>query len=190
MQGAAAARPWHERAGCSFSTVVDQDNRLSRLFGFKIVPNLFVLDPDGVLAVKWYSFWIDRDEEATMLPRIVSGDFAPFERGNPAGPGVAGRPLPAGQPQLLQELVETRTRLGAELLSQGRQDEAVREWRQALRWDPANFTLRKQLWVLLYPDKFYPELDKEWQKQRLAADLAEEEAEAAADCGPDGCVIS
>lgn len=58
--------------------------------------------------------------------------------------------------------------LGAALHQQGKTDEALRWWRVALERDPPNFTVRKQIWRIEHPEKFYPEIDLDWQKEQLA----------------------
>jgi tetratricopeptide (TPR) repeat protein len=45
---------------------------------------------------------------------------------------------------------------------------ALRWWRRALEIDPRNFTVRKQIWREEHPERFYPTIDTEWQKEQLA----------------------
>ncbi len=185
-----AARPWHEQAGATFPTVVDPDNTLGRLFDYKIIPNGFFLDEEGRLVGKWIGFSVDKAECLEAVNAFREGRLEPFER-TPEGPvGAPGVPPgqtepSAGLSSVERELYETRIRLGAELLKAGRKEEAAAEWQKALRMDPENFVLRKQIWKIRYPEKFSPEIDFEWQKEQLARERAEE----AAACGPDGCEI-
>jgi len=58
--------------------------------------------------------------------------------------------------------------LGTALYQQGRNDEALAWWKTARGLDPHNFTVRKQIWVVEHPERFYPTIDLEWQKQQLA----------------------
>jgi tetratricopeptide (TPR) repeat protein len=44
---------------------------------------------------------------------------------------------------------------------------ALRWWRRALELDPRNFTVRKQIWREEHPERFYPTIDTEWQKEQL-----------------------
>jgi hypothetical protein len=67
--------------------------------------------------------------------------------------------------------------LGRLLMDLGRPEEAVAEWRSALRRDPENFLIRKQIWAVEHPEKFHPSIDFDWQKKRLRQ---EREAEIAA----------
>ena len=84
-------------------------------------------------------------------------------------------------------LVETQLRLGAELFRRGARNEAVAEWKAALRRDPENLTIRKQMWMAEHPERFHPTIDVAWQKQQLERERAEEIAEGI--CGPDGCPL-
>jgi hypothetical protein len=84
-------------------------------------------------------------------------------------------------------LVETQLRLGAELLRRGAHNEAVAEWKAALRHDPENLTIRKQIWMAEHPERFHPTIDFEWQKGQLERERSEEIAQGI--CGPDGCPL-
>ena len=86
---------------------------------------------------------------------------------------------------LERELVMTKLQLGRVLLDGGRIEEAVAAWRDALRLDPQNFTIRKQIWVAEHPEKFFPTIDFAWQQEQLAAEREREIADGV--CGPDGC---
>jgi tetratricopeptide (TPR) repeat protein len=57
--------------------------------------------------------------------------------------------------------------LGTVLLQRGALDEAVSCWRTALANDPHNFTIRKQIWLAKHPEKFYPDIDLQWQREQL-----------------------
>ena len=57
--------------------------------------------------------------------------------------------------------------LGTALYQQGRTVEALASWRDALKLDPPNFTVRKQIWMVEHPEKFYPTIDFDWQREQL-----------------------
>lgn len=88
------------------------------------------------------------------------------------------------------ELVATQVRLGATLKALGRDHEAADEWAKALRFDPANFVLRKQIWLLRFPERFHPTIDFTWQKEQLAREHAEEEAWRRKNFEGDSCSLS
>jgi tetratricopeptide (TPR) repeat protein len=61
---------------------------------------------------------------------------------------------------------------GTTLARLGRGDEAVDAWRRALALDPANFVVRKQIWAHRHPERFWPEIDAEWQRAEMAREQA------------------
>ena len=64
----------------------------------------------------------------------------------------------------------TKLQLGRVLLDGGRIEGAVAAWRDALRLDPQNFTIRKQIWVAEHPEKFFPTIDFSWQQEQLTVE--------------------
>ena len=58
----------------------------------------------------------------------------------------------------------------------GKLDQAADLMSKALRHDPANYTIRKQIWALEHPGKFHPVIDFDWQKAQLQREHAEETA--------------
>ena len=177
--GADAARPFVEQAHATFPTVVDEYGILSDVLGFKAVPNGVLVDENGIIRwAKYGGFSIDKPEDVAVVER--------FLRGEDPGPSLAtDAPYTLGPRE--RELVDTKLRLGRLLDSLDRRDEAVREWQDALRLDPENLVIRKQIWVARYPEKFHPMIDWDWQREQLKT---EREAEITAGiCGPDGCPV-
>lgn len=173
----AAARPFAAR--WDFPTLIDANGELARHFGFKAVPNGVLVDDHGV--VRWSKFGgfsIDNPEDVAAVERFLAGDdpgqSADAEESDPLGP-------------LARDLVATKVRLGHALLMAARRDEAVAAWRDALRLDPRDFTVRKQIWAVEHPERFYPTIDVAWQGPQLAAERAREIADGI--CDPDGCPI-
>ena len=67
-----------------------------------------------------------------------------------------------------------RFQLGLVLLEEGKQEEAMAEWRKALALDPQNWIIHKQIWAVEHPDKFYKGgVDYGWQKAQLEAEKSE-----------------
>jgi tetratricopeptide (TPR) repeat protein len=56
---------------------------------------------------------------------------------------------------------------GSLLLAAGRSDDAIAAWQAGLEVDPMNFTLRKQIWMVRYPERFYPEIDMRFQVEQI-----------------------
>jgi tetratricopeptide (TPR) repeat protein len=177
--GPDAARQIVTEAGTTFPTAYDGHGALSRHFGFKVVPNGLLLDEDGRIQwAKFGGFSVDHPEDVTVVERFLAGE-------------EPGPPPPVSQPYTLgpleQELIQTKLRLGELLLQTGQPKEAVAAWRDALRLDPENFTIRKQIWAAEHPEKFFPTIDFDWQQEQLAAERAQEIAKGV--CGPDGCPL-
>jgi len=177
--GAEAARPFVAAAGATFPNVVDEHGELSGRLGFKAVPNGVLIDTDGTIRwAKYGGFSIDKPEDVAIVER--------FLRGEDPGPSPLTE-APYTLSALERALVDTKLRLGRLLDANGQRDAALREWQDALRLDPENLVIRKQIWVARYPEKFHPTIDSDWQRRQLPQ---EREAEIAAGvCGPDGCPL-
>jgi hypothetical protein len=177
--GPEAARPYVEQANTRFPTVVDEHGITSTLFGFKVVPNGVLVDEEGTIRyVKLGGFSIDNPDDVAAVEHFLT-------RGDPGASPASGEGYEL-EP-LERELVETKLRLGRLLDSLGRRGEAVSEWRAALRLDPENFVIRKQIWAALHPERFHPAIDWDWQREQLERERREEIA--AGVCTPDGCPL-
>jgi len=179
-QGAEAARPWAERAGVTFPTVVDRDNTLAALYDYKLIPNGIFLDESGVIRYrKFGGFNAENADDVAAIQRLIDGEVEQIDL------------PPAAAPYLLGESERARVdewmRFGAQRCAQGAQADAIAAWTEALHLDPQNLTIRKQIWMATYPEKFHPTIDFAWQQGQLAR---EREAELALGiCGPDGCPL-
>lgn len=159
--------------------MVDEHGVTADAFGFKLVPNGVLIDPSGVVRyAKFGGFSVDSPDDVAVVDRFLAGQEL--------GPGPELNTLNQLTPTE-RDLVDARLRLGRLLAAQGRREEAVREWRAALRLDPENLVIRKQIWAALYPEKFFPTIDFDWQKGQLAREREDEVAEGV--CGPDGCRV-
>jgi hypothetical protein len=175
--GPEAARSFVEAAGLTFPTIIDEQGTLSRLFDFKVVPNGVLLDEEGIVRwTKFGGFSIDNPDDVAAVERFLAG-------GEPKPSPAQDVPYALGP--LERELVATKLQLGRVLLDAGRTAEATAAWRDALRLDPQNFTIRKQIWVAEHPEKFFPTIDFAWQQEQLTAEREREIADGV--CGPDGC---
>ena len=154
-QGPSAALPYHQRAGATFPTLVDQDGVLPRRWGFKAIPNAWVIDEASVLRYqKLGGFHITRQEDrAAVLAALALP---------PSTEALAGS----------GESLDSGFEEGVRLLNQGRTAEALERWFQALEGDPENWIIRKQVWQTLYPERFNPTVDYAWQRQQRAKEDA------------------
>lgn len=167
------------RAGATFPIVIDVDNRLGALYGYRKIPNGILLDDAQIIRYrKDGGFSVDRSEDVDAVERLIRGEVAP------SGGHLA---IPYTLAPAEQEEVETRFRLATALLRQGDAMAAVREWRQALHLDPENLLIRKQIWQVEHPERFQPTIDWAWQRLQLERERAAEVA--AGICSPDGCPL-
>jgi tetratricopeptide (TPR) repeat protein len=177
--GAALAQPFVQVAGATFPTVVDEHGLTAVAFGFKAVPNGVLVDEAGIVRyAKYGGFSVEKGDDLAAVERFARGE-------DPGASPNASTPYQLGA--LENDLVATKLRLGRLLAEQGRLDDAADTWRAALRYDPANLVIRKQIWSVLHPEKFHPAIDWDWQGIQLAREREEEIASGI--CGPDGCPL-
>ena len=59
-------------------------------------------------------------------------------------------------------------RQGQAAYRDGRVDEALVLWKQGVQLDPDNYIVRKQIWAVENPDRFYDgDVDYDWQRQQM-----------------------
>ena len=160
-QGADRARPYVEAAGATFTTLVDEGNLLGQLYGFKVIPNGLLIDERGVLRYKRLGgFDIRRSETAAILDRWAAGSDLSEPSDQPEASPGSNRP-DAGD----------LFRRGQDLFRLGKADEAVGLWRRALALDPDNYIIRKQVWAVQHPERFYEgDIDYAWQREQMAGE--------------------
>ncbi len=152
-QGRHAALPWVGATAASFPTFVDPANRLGQAFGYQAIPVGIFVRAGGAVEHVRVPFSVERSDDRAALEEFVAGRVA----SPPAGGSLDGS-APA-----IDGFAE-----GAAALAAGDRESALRCWREALRDDPANFLIRKQIWAVEHPDKFYPAIDRGWQARALA----------------------
>lgn len=158
MEGEAAVRTWTERAALTFPTLLDPDNQLGELFGFKAIPNGILIDREGVIRyTKFGGFAVTNAADLTAVeeaiaatpPRAVSGQQT--------------AQIDSGAAQAAALLREGYAQMAA-----GNREAGLTIWRSALRLDPANLVIRKQLWRADHPERFGEVIDSAWQREQLA----------------------
>ena len=160
MQGSEVVKPYLEKAKTTFVTVVATENMFSREFGFKKIPNGYFIEPDGnVTYSKTWGFDIRSPEIHKKVEDWVKTST------NPEG---------AFESPVVEEMniqAEPYMEAGLKLYREGQKEAAVLQLREALNLDPENLTIRKQIWAIMNPDKFYgDEIDFDWQKRQFSAD--------------------
>ena len=157
-QGAEKARPFVEKAGARFTTLVDERNLLGRTYGFKAIPNGYLVDESGVVRYKRLGgFDVRRQDTAQVVERWCTGQGLDEDAAQPA------------EHDGDNDRVHALFQRGQELYRQGRVAEALEQWRQAAALEPANWIVRKQLWAVEHPERFYDgAVDFDWQKEQIA----------------------
>ena len=157
-QGAEKARPFVEKAGAQFTTLVDERNLLGRTYGFKAIPNGYLVDESGLVRYKRLGgFDVRRADTAQVVERWCTG----LHLDESAAQSTESTVEKDGVHALFQR--------GQELYRQGRVAEAMAQWREAAALEPANWIVRKQLWAVEHPERFYDgAVDFDWQKEQIA----------------------
>ena len=158
-QGPERVRPYMEEAGATFTCAVDAENQLGETFNFKAIPNGVLIDEEGAVDfIKLGGFDIRKPEYADLVGRWIAG--APAEE--LSDPAQGNRDLSIKQPQALEHF-----RQGLALYRQGKAQEALAEWRRRMVLEPDNFVIRKQIWAVEHPERFYQgPIDTDWQREQ------------------------
>lgn len=182
IQGAEVVRPYAEDR--PFTTVVDSENKLANMFGFKIVPNGIFIDKEGTIRLIKQGFKISDDDHVKAVRQLIFDEVEKVELGDPYY-------SPQDSSSEMEKLLaQTKFKLGMEYASNGKKEKALKELDEALLLDTENFLIRKQRWYIRYPEKFTPSIDIEWQQKQLEKEKTEEaQSKGDMECGPDGCRI-
>lgn len=162
-QGGDKARLYVERSSATFTTVVDEGHVLSLLYGFKAIPNGLLIDEGGVIRYKEFGgFDIRAARTANLLERWAQGE--PWD----APASVAeDESVTVDHARSMRHFQE-----GLELYRAGRSSEAMAKWREGVRSSPENWIIRKQIWAVEHPDRFYGRsVDYDWQREQVEKGL-------------------
>ncbi len=141
----------------SLTTLVDTENELARVFGYRAIPNGFAFSNDGEVFGSRITGFDIRD----AATRHLVTDWIATRRATGSAPQA--EPF-GGALDLFAE--------GSRLMLVGRRDDALAAWANAYELDPKNFVIRKQIWRALYPDRFGDPIDLAWQKDQIAREDA------------------
>ena len=152
LQGPEPPRIYHDEAGAEFVTVVDEQNVLAGLFGYRAIPNGFFIDESGTLRYRHVSGF------DIVKPGTVDDVLAFAANGEIPATGNAG---------LASEFDYFER--GLTHYQAGDLESARRIWLEGGAAEPDNWNLRKQLWAIEHPEKFYDgRVDYAWQREQLA----------------------
>jgi len=142
-------------AGLQFPTVIDSENILGHVFNFKAIPNVVLIDPSGVIRYIRRGFDIRKPEFAEIVENWAQGDSEPSDR------------LDHQDATVTAEAME-HFREGLALYQDNKPEEAIAAWRRGVAIEPDNYIIRKQIWAVENPDRFYDgPVDYAWQKEQL-----------------------
>lgn len=145
----------------TLATLVDRENELARIFGYRAIPNGFAFDAHGALIGSKIPGFDIREAASRELLESWLGTSDP--RSGSEQPVTA-----APVTEALDLFAE-----GSRLMREGDRTRAVAAWARAFETDPKNFVIRKQIWRALYPDRFGDPIDLAWQKEQMAREDAE-----------------
>lgn len=161
VQGADAARPFVETAKATYPTLVDVEARLPALVGQKVVPLVYVVDEVGFL--RFGGPGGPRSETLKRIEEVLAEPLAEGVRPSPSKPEQP-EALPVGDIETVPGLLgRCRT-----LLARGDRAGALEALAKARDLDPENWLVRKQIWAIEHPEKFYEgKIDLEWQRRQM-----------------------
>jgi peroxiredoxin len=178
--GAAAARPWIEKAKPAHPALIDSAHVLGARFGVVNVPNAFWIDEAGMIVRPPEPAWMEDPhassetaaEAAAETPpdhRAVREQIAKMEIDPSTYPRMirdwvsngADSPYALTEYEVVQRsvprsleasLAAAHFEIGEYLHRNGNHAAAVEHWRQAHRLQPDNWTYKRQAWNLEAPD--------------------------------------
>lgn len=156
-QGAEFARPFVEKAQAEFLTLVDRENLLGQLYRFKAIPNGYLINGDGVVEYRRLGGFDIRNPKI----RQVVEDWLAEAQGSIESPDV-------DELGPDHDRANSLFKQGLELYENGLVDDAMKLWREGVELEPDNYIIRKQIWAVENPDRFYEEkVDFDWQREQI-----------------------
>lgn len=153
-------RPWLAKAGTTFPTLVDRHNEVGKAYGLKFVPVAIIVDAQGRLVRPVQAVNIGDDEFRAQLESWATTGEPPAAWSDDGEQSVP-------EMTLAEREADARFQLALVLLEAERTDEALEQLKQAVRADPQNWLIRKQMWAIEAPDAFYDgAVDYDWQKKQ------------------------
>jgi len=160
LQGPEFPRPFHDKARAEFTTVVDAGTIVTRTFGVRAIPNGALIDENGILR---YSLYGGFDIRNPATKKLVSGFLLNGEVTLTDETEVKGAVDVASLDHFER---------GLELYGSGDFEGAAVIWRQGMELEPDHWNMRKQLWAIEHPDRFYDgKVDYDWQRVQVTEGL-------------------
>ncbi|MBI2933069.1 MAG: TlpA family protein disulfide reductase [Planctomycetes bacterium] len=132
----------------SFAALIDASCELSRLWGVTSIPFAVAADADAIIRL------VTDESPPSFLEQVPAALAKKADKVPPE------RKITHPQPDF-EILLQSCTNL----LGRGRKEEALVALQQAMALDPANDLVRKQMWAVAHPERFYQgAIDLAWQK--------------------------
>lgn len=154
VQGVAFPMKYIKKYNVTFTTLIDNQNVLSRLLGLKELPNSLLLDEDG------YVMLVGKDPSHDFLADVE------YEFGRRVDKHLRTEYLIEHKHSELEILMQSCTNF----LGRGRKEDALKSLKKALELETDNLIIRKQIWAIENPEKFYSgNIDLSWQEKQLTS---------------------
>lgn len=198
VKGPRVCKKYYDEAGVTFPALVDTGDVLGRAMGFKVIPNEFYFDANGRYRGRINTTHNDDaleriltlpaippsaappDPWATTQPAaMAASNDAPFEtlladgKQRLASDPFAAAALLERVVTLKPESVDGWMTLAAAKLAAGDEKGALAALQKANALQPDDWLIRKQIWALEHPEKFYDgDIDYDWQREQQALEDA------------------
>lgn len=176
VRGIRVCKGFYDQAKVTYPALVDPRDQLGRAMGFTVVPNEFYFDETGRYRGK-----INTVEGDAELRKMLALEPLGIASSQPASDPPLFADAPSGDDiiRLRAAVVQNpasvaaRFRLAAALLEIGDREAALATLREAHVLKPDDWIIRKQIWALENPEKFYNgPIDVAWQREKLTREVA------------------
>ena len=153
FQGISKAKPWYEKAQATYTTCVDINNILGKMFHFNYVPLTILFDKKGKMVRSAQHCNISNQSQQNEILQWLQEGIVISHREKSkttTTPSVA-----------------LRLQYAAFLLEKNHKQQALHQLQLALKQAPNNWLIRKQIWAIQNPERFYNgDIDFDWQRQQ------------------------
>ncbi len=168
VAGPDAARPYVEKAKVTYPVWIDRALAVPSAVGETVIPLVLVFDRDGTLLL------VTRGGPTKRVVEAVRAALASAKA--PAGaapPSRTAEPGSAAKARVETPVQKLMRRADGEL-RKGARKEALATLREAWALEPMNWLVRKQIWAIESPERFYEGgVDFRWQTEQIAREDAE-----------------
>ena len=125
------------------------------MFGYRAVPNGMFIGEDGTLVHRHFGgFDVRKPEHHAAVAHFMATGTAP------------------GEPTEATPFQYDHFERGLALYHAGDIEGAKKIWREGIALEPQHWNMRKQLWAVENPDRFYSgKVDFDWQKIQISEGL-------------------